>query len=206
MGRQQKLALAACTAALLLAASVGVASARRIEQSAQLFAAVWTELKFIPVEFGVTVGCNATMTGSFHSRTLSKVAEQLIGYVTRIVIAANCVGGSATPLEETYPWHIRFASFSGTLPNITNIKVRIAGAEIGVRTTEMTCLYISTGTRPLQAFIDIREGTERDMRMDETATIPGSGFPLCPNVRLEGTTFNYTTPSPTRVITVRLVQ
>jgi hypothetical protein len=105
MRTRSKLLFAALTATVFLSFAVGSASARRFELSNQRFLAIWTSLEFT-IEGLSPVLCPVTLEGSYHSRTLSKVSGQLVGYIT----AANvngplCTNGSATVLRETLPWH-----------------------------------------------------------------------------------------------------
>ena len=94
--------------------------------------------------------CPLTVEGSFHSRTFAKVAESLVGYITRASLNEGlCTGGTATYLRETLPWHLRYSSFTGTLPTITSMTTRIIG--LGVNVTEAfggRCLYRTTTERP----------------------------------------------------------
>ncbi|MGB2711705.1 MAG: hypothetical protein WBC33_09320, partial [Conexibacter sp.] len=61
-----------------------------------------------------TVACDITRTISLH-RTIPKTAGALAGLVTRVDLS-NC-DEPVRVLTETLPWHLRYNSFSGTLPN-----------------------------------------------------------------------------------------
>lgn len=122
MRRNMRLLVCTCTAASLLAIAVAVASANRLA-----FNENGKRFTFASLEFtggGATVRCPLTLEGSYHSRTLAKVAEALIGYINRAVFG-TCTGGNWRANTETLPWHLRYAGFTGTLPTITTLKLKI---------------------------------------------------------------------------------
>jgi hypothetical protein len=127
---QYKLLLVAIGATLLLGALVTSASAGRLSSSSQTFRAAFPLARFAGA-FGTTV-CDFTLEGSFHSRTIAKTAGSLIGFVTRVPLG-RCEVGSATVLTASLPWHVRYASFAGTLPNISAIATTITGAQVQIR-------------------------------------------------------------------------
>src|SRR5580765_3632601 len=108
MRTRSKLLLAALATTAFMSIAVSSANARRFEISNQRFRAVWTFLEF--TANGHVILCPVTLEGSFHSRTLSKVSGQLIGYVTNAFVpATECVtGGRARALTETLPWHMQY--------------------------------------------------------------------------------------------------
>jgi hypothetical protein len=118
------------------------ASARNLSLSSQTFRAGWREVSF-EASFGRTT-CQVTLEGSMHSRTLPKITGLLVGYVTSARLGP-CPMGSATILRETLPWHVQYQSFSGTLPNITNMSLNVINVSIAVKETfGITCLGRST--------------------------------------------------------------
>jgi hypothetical protein len=135
------LVIAAATA--LLCALVGSASAGRLSISSQTGRATFRELKFTG-GFGTT-NCPITVEGSFHSRTIAKIANALIGYVTRAILGV-CSQGAATILSETLPWHVRYSSFSGTLPAITSIVIRLLGLSFQIREPVFGITCLARGT------------------------------------------------------------
>jgi hypothetical protein len=142
-----KLLLACAGATVVLGALVGVASAGNLSTSSQTLRATFATLEFSG-GFGTT-RCPVTLEGSFHARTTSKVAGRLVGYLTRAAIGA-CATGTATVLTETLPWHIQYASFTGTLPNITSVRANVVG--VGFRIREVggvTCLSRSSEAEPV---------------------------------------------------------
>jgi len=91
----------------------------------------------------IEIICESTMVKDIHS-LISKVAGSLFGFVTDLRFA-NCretLGAVATVrgLIEV-PWHIRYQSFTGTLPMITSVLVRIVDAKILITLRPALCLY-----------------------------------------------------------------
>ena len=198
MHTRSKLLLAALTSALLLAALVGSASANRLAQNEANFRVTYSPLSFIP-SFGSTVRCPVTLEGSFHSRTITKTAGSLVGYVNRAIVG-TCEAGRARVNSETLPWHIQYASFTGTLPNITAINqnlirpsFEVQGEIFGLR---VTCRY----TTPSQAGVNNREtgrGVVTSQRPGTEST--SSETEGCPSGRQSGTG-NVTTPAGTAIV------
>jgi len=154
--RSVTLLLATAGAAALLGALVAGASATRLSSSSQNFRSTFSSFSYSG-GFG-TVRCPLTLEGSFHSRSIVKAAETLIGYITRYIVGA-CAMGSATVLSATLPWSVGYLSFSGTLPNITAISTGVAGASVQIREPVfgITCLMASTTGQP-ERMIFMREG------------------------------------------------
>jgi hypothetical protein len=113
-----KLQLVALAAALLLVSAVSSASARSLSTSSQTLRTTWTNLEFTNAFGFGFIRCAVTLEGSFHSRTIGKVLNSLIGAITRADVRA-CTGGEAIP--QALPWHVQYGGFSGTLPNITGL-------------------------------------------------------------------------------------
>jgi hypothetical protein len=141
--RHHKALTVSALAAVLLGALVGTASAGRLSLSSQTIRMTWASLTFSG-GFG-TVRCAVTMEGSFHSRTIAKTRESLIGYITNARISHPCSAGAAWAhsgetnevlggtVSNRLPWHIRYASFTGTLPNITSMNVEVVGIAYLIR-------------------------------------------------------------------------
>jgi hypothetical protein len=159
-----------------------------------------------PGEREGTIICPLTLEGSFHSRTLAKVANSLIGYITRASLNEGlCTGGRATYLRETLPWHLQYAGFSGTLPNIASIGTKIIGLSyVAVEPPfEMRCLYRTTAETP-GIGIWSREvgGRIINFRFGENERIRGScGFER----NLIGSTPGVTELGSTTAITLTLI-
>jgi hypothetical protein len=138
---------ASVAATVLLAAVVGSASAGRLSSSSSTFRSTFSALTFEGA-FGRLV-CAVTLEGSLHSRTIAKVTNVLHGFINRADLGA-CATGSTTILRETLPWHVRYASFSGTLPSITAIGFTVIGYSFQWREPLFTCLARSTEARPVR--------------------------------------------------------
>lgn len=147
-----KLALTTVTATVLLGALTLPAYARYLSTSSQRIRGTWSRMD-ISGGFG-TVECEMTLQMTLHSGTIAKVTNSLIGYVTEATVRSPCRRGGATVLREGLPWHVRYATFSGTLPNVTSISTRVTGASLSIRepTFGMTCLASTTISEPISLF------------------------------------------------------
>ncbi|HKG38162.1 MAG TPA: hypothetical protein VKB25_04170 [Conexibacter sp.] len=165
--------LAGIVAALTLAFAVDAAPAARLSLSNRNFRITWRELKFFDVAGPSTV-CPVTMEGSFHSATMRKVIRALIGYITRATVnEAACVGeGRARFLQATLPWHITYASFSGTLPAITRMRVLISGISYESVLNTIPCLFRGEGTLIGGEFIREAGGAITGFEFDHSTTLP----------------------------------
>jgi hypothetical protein len=122
MRTRSKLALIGLGATMLMALALSTASARNLSISNQNIRATFNNLEFIAGEF-TPVTCRVTLEGSLHSRTIPKTPELLLGYITR-VITGQC-SEPVTVLTATLPWHVRYVGFSGRLPDITLLLIRL---------------------------------------------------------------------------------
>jgi hypothetical protein len=203
MGKRGKLVLAALTAALALGVLVGTTSANRIATSSNTFRMAFASMKLIGF---ATVTCRVTIEGSYHSRTLSKVAEMLVGYTTKATVQ-ECTGGTASIVG--LPWHIRYAGFNGTLPAITSGNHKIVNGSFQATAIGITCQFTGTTSSPMKGIVsrNTSTGVATALRVDETAPIPVSsgGFGCGTSGRLEGTSGGITVGGGTASITVTLV-
>jgi hypothetical protein len=190
-------------AALLLSLAVATASARRLDLSEQKIFIRWPAFEF---EAGLgAVRCPLTLSGSFHSKTLSKTSGQLIGYINRGVFAeAACTGGTFRTLPESLPWHIQYRSFAGTLPNITLVGLQIVGLRWLFLQLGVSCLYIAQQAEPLIGTASVSSGrvgvlSAGGSMRSQTAGCPGGSF------RGAGTVSTGTEGSGVS-LTIRLVQ
>lgn len=180
MHRRSRLLLAAAGAAFALALAASAASANRLSISSNGVRIVFPEITFERFELGVEISCDLTLEGSFHSRTIAKVAGSLVGIVTRVGSRA-C--SSSDFLLESLPWHIRYGRFAGLLPNITMMEVKIVGfsfqyTEIGGQ----RCLYRGTEANPTNwEFTREFGGTITEFRPTPAEPLQfSSGWILCP--------------------------
>jgi hypothetical protein len=131
---------------VLLGALAGAASARNLSVSSQNFRATFTSIAIS--HEGGSIDCPVTLEGSLHARSFPKVAGSLLGYITRADLGP-CRQGRATILRETLPWHIRYLSFSGRLPDIESLSVNIVGFSMAVSEGLINCLFASTAANPV---------------------------------------------------------
>jgi len=136
-------AIAALIVTVLLAAVVSTATAARLSISNQNIRATWTSLEFVSPGV-LTVRCQLTLEGSFHTRTVAKVTRSLIGAVTKAQFKQeSCTNGSfatfngvdrynGTTSPNTLPWHITYESFAGTLPNINAVNILLQRFRFGI--------------------------------------------------------------------------
>lgn len=165
--RSCKLLLTTVTAGAVLGACIGSASARSFSTTTQTWRATFLRVSFQGV-FG-NISCQVTLEGSLHSRTIAKSVGALIGYVTRASLGP-CAEGRATILRESLPWHVRYASFTSALPNITLIGVSVVGASFRIQEPLSGCLATTTAFNP--ATITLSRGTATGAIL--TATVGGS--------------------------------
>jgi len=207
--RTTKLAVAALSAAALLASLAGSASARNFSVTNRNFRVTWTPL--ITAEpFGFfSVRCNVTMEGSFHENTIPKVLESLIGYITRAIASHPCTNGEgwvwngsegALTGASSLPWHMRYAGFTGTLPGITGIEIHLIRPKISINNG------ICLGTyQPESHGATINVLTDRSSTItlgtESMSAIEGN----CPSGRFGGTSNRITLLGTTTAISVSLI-
>lgn len=172
-----KLITVGLVAALLMALAAGSASASRLSIShGNLWRAVFRPLQFR--SSGATAAsCEVTLEGSFHTTTIAKVANSLIGLITRAAVGA-CTAGAATVLTATLPWHVQYSSFTGSLPSITGVRILLIGASFQIRDAIFgsTCLTRTTAATPAAGIAELAAGSENRivnaLRADEGPRIP----------------------------------
>jgi hypothetical protein len=139
MRTHTRMLLGALTAALVLASAVGSASAQRLSigNANQSFRVVWTPLTLGTASGGggTQIICNVTLEGSFHYRSIIKLARTLIGFVTKAAVSHPCTGSGEGwadngvenaglgVIRNTLPWHVSYEAFTGRLPNITGVRL-----------------------------------------------------------------------------------
>ena len=168
-------------ASVLLAACVGVASAGRLSTSANTVNAVWTRLIF---SGGIgNVECEVIVNGTFHERTISKIRGSLTGLITAANIS-RCARGGGSVLRETLPWHVRYDSFQGTLPNISLIRALVVGLAFRIRepTFGIECLSRATAEEPGAITFNL-DGSRQVATANASGTIRCTSF----NGTLSGT-------------------
>jgi hypothetical protein len=194
MIRRTKAWFAILGATALLAPIVGAASARNLSFSSQTIRATWTAMEFIQRSAGVTLRCPATLEGSLHARTIAKVLNTPMGYITRAAFReASCSGGSIRVRSETLPWHIRYLGFTGTLPNITSIRENLVNLGFDITASffgiNVMCSYRTGATT--RTFNREAGGGLTTATLEATNLPPDQGFP-CEPIELGGTSNSVT--------------
>ena len=145
-----KLGVTAFAATLFLAVAVGSASAGNLSINNQNLRITFNRLEFSAPEFAM-IRCPVTVEGSFHTRTIAKVAGSLVGAITRSRVKQEaCTNGTAasfngvetyngTTTPNTLPWHLTYEGFTGTLPNIATLRVLYSRFRFGIRDSSAVC-------------------------------------------------------------------
>jgi hypothetical protein len=210
MNDRPYLLLVLLSATLVLALAVATASAARLASTSETFRAGWRSLN-VGTNLGIAISCPVTLEGTLHSRTIAKTSGNLIGYVTRaLVSSSNCTGGTLRVLTEALPWHVRYVSFAGTLPNITGITVHIIDFSAQFCATffgsTVCCLYRTSATEPgIFTFNREASGLLTSVTAGGRISKSPSSQMVCEDVILSGTTTTLTALSSTQRITVTLV-
>lgn len=144
-------------AAALCALSAS-ASARNLSVTETVFTGGWSRVN-LAGGFG-TVECEMVMGGALHARTFAKAARRLIGADLIGPTIPRCARGGASVLRETLPWHIRYESFGGRLPNISSIGTEVIGVSLRIREPAfgVICLARSTEAQPVFVILNLGSG------------------------------------------------
>jgi hypothetical protein len=198
--------LAVVLTASLLALAAGSASATRLAFGEPTFRVAWAPMRF--VVSGLTISCHVTLEGSFDHTTIAKVEGSRIGDVTR-VSTESCSTPNVSVLTETVPWHVEYGAFTGTLPDISTVTLRVIGMGVGLTIFGTRCIGRSEERAPALMVADRSEatGTIADFRWDESAAIPLTGPSGCLSLRgrLSGTSSAVTGQGNTRAIALTLI-
>jgi hypothetical protein len=208
MRKRTRLLFAAVATTLVLGVLAGSASATRLGLNVSTFSATWSTMSLSGAFSEVL--CPVTLEGTFHRMTLAKVADSLVGVVTRARIEeASCtarapgVTGRAI-LLSSLPWHITYRSFTGTLPRIESVKLAVINLMVLVSTQNsresISCLFVATSARPLvlKANLNLTTGVLENLQVEEANRILLSNFQpeRCPQEGLLGGTTNFVGPLP----------
>lgn len=203
--------LTAALAVACLAAAASFASAARLSVSATRFSAAFpawrvaARLRELPL---IEATCAVTLNGTFHAATFAKVSGALLAPVVPGSILASCSGAAATLLTETLPWHLRYGSFSGTLPNMSAIAFELVGLRYLWREPALglRCLYGGTTSAPVHVIATLERGAIAGLRIDEAQPVPfGGGSEFCPATATFSGAGTMTVQSSATRITVSLI-
>jgi hypothetical protein len=159
MWTRSRLLLATLVAGLALTFAVGGAAASRLRLSSTNFSMIWRNFE-VPTgsrpelwEGARIRQCPITLSGSFHSTTMVKVRETLVGYVNSATMGTcGGEGGIVTLLRTGLPWHLRYKQFSGLLPNIASFRLALIGFRMSIEVPPLfgaVCLITTTTAEPL---------------------------------------------------------
>lgn len=144
-----KLLLAALTSALVLAVLASTATASRGISVAPSGALQGTAgVTFTSTPAGRSFTSLVTLRGSLH-RTIAKTVGALVGLITDCRSTLGEAGLIFIRIEVrcelTLPWHVRYVSFAGTLPNIVSVTLLALGVGFRIRDLAgggtINCLY-----------------------------------------------------------------
>lgn len=191
MRTRSKFALAGLAAALVLSIAVTSAHAERLSVSSRNFTVVWARLTKVTTGGFGPIECPITVSGSYHSSTISKVLGALIGFINRASVdSSGCTGGRETVNLESLPWHIRYRAFSGSLPNITSIVWGAVGVKWTLEAAGVSCTTQSTAANPWVFLSNLSSGRLVSVTAESSAGVPLRGSFFCSfagNGSLQGT-------------------
>ncbi len=174
-----RIAIRAIVAAVLvLSFSAAVAGAR----DGLAFSPTTTTLTFARFEFsgglGVDISCPVTLALTLHA-SVSKSVGALAGQTNVTAGTGRCSEGNAGLLVggrrvtgAQGPYHLTYSSFSGTLPNISSVTLRVNDVAFWVTSSPAECLT--------QGAIDIA-GTTTGGNPATGLSVSATGIPLTGN-------------------------
>jgi hypothetical protein len=186
---RNRIILLSATIVVLISLTASTASANRFSIEEDDFAIVWTALTFT-TDAGVSVTCPVALAGSFHSRAITKTVNSLIGHVTSAQVG-RCADGAITVLTATLPWHVAYGGFTGRLPSISGVNLRLIGAAYQVSDGGVTCLARTDSAEPSTAIAEVEAAGEiTGVTADASAAIdiddPSFMCTLAGDVQLSG--------------------
>jgi hypothetical protein len=210
MAKYARTLLAVVGATVMLSALVSSASAGRLSTTSRNVRATWSSMEFVEPVFGASVRCPVTLEGSFHSATMAKVVEALVGFISRGTINNSlCAGGRGTILQASLPWHIRYVGFQGTLPNITVLRTVALGMGFRVDGAFGSCLFLTTVLQPstgsLNRSVVTRSLTSVDAGGEITSSEACGPFGSRVTGRLSGRSTSLTVLGAATAITITLI-
>jgi len=188
MLHRSKLLLTALTATALLALAVGDASAGRFSTTERNLELIWdnalagkTKFELIGRSSGINIQCKLTLLGRFSSNTIIKATGLNQGTINHGELK-ECEGGSGTIKAETFPWNLRYRSFSGSLPNIRSISTGLIGARFHTESGGTTCDTTTETNHPALGIVEgglETTGEPENIIADRNGRIPLRGSFFC---------------------------
>ncbi len=184
----------AALAVLALTAFAGSAPARRLRVNDQNYEWIWEGAagRLRMSTAGRTIACNITLKGQFEAASFEKVTTPALARITETVNPG--AGECQSMMEERFvalastPWEVRYESFTGTLPNISSIIVRVIRGGFRLTLGTEVCDYPFETNRYFRATIAV-DGAGRltSITPDVARRIPSTSAGLV--CRLEEATF-----------------
>jgi hypothetical protein len=117
-----------------------------------------------------TLRCALNLRATLSSGTFAKVREGVIGGVYGA--AGWCNSGDIVALGATLPWRISYVSFTGTLPNISQIALQLDnGGFTANETNGRPCLFEFTRTNGFVFSVEVRSGAISNVVTNERAQV-----------------------------------
>lgn len=196
-----KAALAAVLSAAIFATIAQSALANRLGLNESTRRVTFSPLSIIP-SFGSTVRCPVTLEETYHSRTIVKASDALVGYIVA-ALSGTCTAGAMRWNTETLPWHRTHRGFRGVLPNITDVTEGLTGASLvsqneifGLR---VNCQYDIASLQWIYRKESRGAITEEHPELERIASATGG----CPEAQLSG--FGTVTTGTGRAFVLTLV-
>jgi hypothetical protein len=169
---------AALMCACTLAVGAGVAAAETIEMPyGELgFTAKWAS--FEGEAFGTTIRCPVTLEGSFQEPGIQTATGTPVGTVNEARFGA-CTGGTATAAAGSLPWHVKFSSFTGLLPNIASVKMNVTDAAIATVVIGLRCTIRASEAEPLRWNTTLVSHEAVATEVDPATVIRNEGESFC---------------------------
>ncbi|HMI90651.1 MAG TPA: hypothetical protein VK509_04770 [Polyangiales bacterium] len=148
-------------ALLIVALTFGIAasgaSANRLSVSEEDAEIIWPEAEDVNFNAGGnTVECSITLLGSFHSRTIKKIANMLVATVSHATLG-DCDNGTGI-IDTRPPWHVRYVNFTGTLPNLTGVTIQLTGPRFTINHTGSGATCITVANSPANSRANVGAG------------------------------------------------
>lgn len=178
MRHDSKLLIAAIAATALLGMAANAASARRFEipNWEKGFKISWRPMTVIAG--GNEIRCPVILEGEYLVHEFIKRAGTRIAKVTEARTGV-CERGQLILKRESLPWERTYQSFTGTLPNITSIRVRTIGIGFRVENGMMECTGTAGAERPGSDIALVTSGEITGDEAESGARIETSGGFFC---------------------------
>jgi len=170
--------LCALVLAVAVAATDAAGETLEIPDFEYGFRATWTSLEVEAV--GVTIRCPITLEGSFAQESIPAVVRSAVGAVTNASLPGACTGGSASVARETLPWHVQYNGFTGVLPNIAGIRLRLPDAHFIGSFAGIVCRLSTTDAEPLKLTANLSNAEVTSVDAEPLAGIRLEGGVFCP--------------------------